>query len=218
MIRAGMLLTFTFATYAQVVAPQLGLIPDGAALRSVAGIPAAAAVGSQIPFARTLTQTIIAPSQAFALAIDANTGEVLQVTSGGAATPIPGVPLKPSLIQFSPQGSVAVLLYPANSQAQIVLGLPGIPTLRAVDLSFIDFGPTTLAITDDGLILAGGWPGIVYEFAPAGIAGLPVNSKTRSGLPRWPYRREASNETALVSSGLPRLVRGARLRPGEDHH
>jgi hypothetical protein len=176
MIRPVLLLIFTAATYGQIIAPQLGLIPDGGALRPVAGIPAAAAIGSPIPATRNLSQTIIAPTQTFALSFDANTGEVLVVTSGGVATPIPGIGPTPSLIQFSPQGSAVVLLYPATSQATIILGLPGIPTLRDVDLSFIDFAPTTLAVSDDGMFLAGGWPGIVYQFAPTGIAGLPVNS------------------------------------------
>jgi hypothetical protein len=119
----------------------------------------------------------VAPSQAFALSVDAGSGAVLVVTSDGATTPLPGVSQKPALIQFSSQGSAVVLLNAAIRHVQIVTGLPSSPVVREVDVSFVATPPSTLAVSDNGLYLAAGYPGIVYQFSPAGIAGLPVNSQ-----------------------------------------
>lgn len=175
-MRAAMLATFALAAYAQIAAPQLGFIPDGATLRPVAGIPASAIVGSPIAFTRNISQSVTAPSQGFAIAVDADSGEVLMLTSDGAATPIPNVRSKPDRIQLSPQGSAALLWYSNIRHAQILSGLPGSPSLRDVDLSFTASDPAALAVADDGATLAGSWPGTVIEIAPAGAASLPINS------------------------------------------
>jgi hypothetical protein len=174
MIRAALLFPLAFASYAQIAAPQLGLIPDGAMLRPVAGIPASAIVGSPITFTRNLSQTVTAPSQGFALAVDADSGEVLLVTVDGLATPIPNVASKPDRVQLSPQGSSAVLWYSAARHAQILSGLPANPSLRDVDLSFAASEPAALSVSDDGATLAASLSGTVYEFAPTGPAAFPA--------------------------------------------
>jgi hypothetical protein len=174
MIRAAILLTLAPTSYAQVGAPQLGLVPDAASLRPVAGIPASAVVGSPLAFTRNLTQAVTAPSQTFALAVDADSGEVLLVTS--TAVPIPNTAPKPDRILLSPRGSAAVLWYASVRQALILTGLPGNPSVRDLDLSFATSDPAALALTDDGTTLAGGWPGIVYQFGPNGFAALPVTN------------------------------------------
>jgi hypothetical protein len=198
MIRAGvLLLTLTpILSYAQIGAPQLGLIPDGASLRPVAGIPASAVVGSPLTFTRNLSQVVTAPSQSFALAVDADSGEVLLVNSvTNVATPIPNVAPKPDRILLSPRGSAAVLWYSAVHQALILSGLPGNPSLRDLDLSFAASDPTALAITDDGVTLAGSWSGIVYQFGPNGPAALPVTNS----IPALAYA-PGSSDLALVSA------------------
>jgi hypothetical protein len=170
--------SFVFAlastSFAQVVGPQLGLIPDGSSLRKVAGIPAAAAVGAPVTFSRNLS-LVNASSQGFAVASDADSGLVLIVAPDTSATTLSNVPLKPDLIQLSPRGSAALLWYMAGRHAQILSGLPSNPTARDLDLSFIAAKPTALAVSDDGLTVAVAWPGIVYEFTAAGTAGLPIN-------------------------------------------
>jgi hypothetical protein len=174
MTRAALLFTLAAVGYAQIGAPQLGFIPDGATLRPVAGIPASAVVGSPVAFTRNLSQVVTAPSQSFALAVDADSGEVLLVTGDGVATPIPNVASKPDRVQLSRQGSAAVLWYSAVRHAQILSGLPGNPSVRDVDLSFTTSDPSAFAVTDDGATFAGSWPGTVIEFAANGSAALPV--------------------------------------------
>jgi hypothetical protein len=173
--------SFTFAlasaSFAQVAGPQLGLIPDGSSLRQVAGIPAAAAVGAPVSFARNLS-LVNASSQGFALASDADSGLVLIIAPDTTATTLSNVTLKPDMIQLSPRGSAAALWYISTRHAQILSGLPSSPSVRDLDLSFIPAKPVALAVSDDGLTVAVGWPGIVYEFTAAGTAGLPVSGSS----------------------------------------
>jgi hypothetical protein len=50
-------------TFAQIEAPQLGWIPDGARIRPVYGIPAAAAVGAPIPAGQDFAQIAASPAR-----------------------------------------------------------------------------------------------------------------------------------------------------------
>ena len=193
MIRFVILFALAVTSYAQISVPQLGLVPDGPSLRPVAGIPASAIVGSPLTFNRNLTQAVTAPSQSFAIALDADSGEVLLVTN--TAVPIPNTAPKPDRVLLSPQGSAAVLWYSSVHQALILSGLPNNPSVRDLDLSFAPSDPTALALTDDGITLAGSWPGIVYQFGPNGAAAQPVNSAILA-LGYAP----ASSDLALVSA------------------
>lgn len=176
MIRTAALFLFAVVMYAQtVVAPQLGLIPDGGTLRPVAGISASAAVGSPVTFSRNLTQLVVAPSQAFALAVDTSLRAVVVATPDGSTTLLASIP-KPDTISFSPRGSAAILYYSSVRQALIVTNLPGNPSARDIDLTFAGADPLALAITDDGSALAGSWPGIAYRFDSNGAAGFPSAS------------------------------------------
>ena len=202
------------ASFGQVAGPQLGLIPDGSAVRQVSGIPAAAAVGAPTTFARNLILVNASP-QGFALAADSDSGQVLIVAPGFSATTLSNVTLKPDMIQLSPSGSAAVLWYINGKHAQILSGLPSNPSLRDLDLSFITAKPGALAVTDDGLTVAVSWPGIVYEFTAAGTAGLPVNG-TSVALAFSPGTSDlaiASSTTATIwnSAGITNLASFATL-------
>jgi hypothetical protein len=175
MIRAAILFTLASASFAQITAPQLGLVPDGISLRPVAGIPAAAAIGAPVSFSRNLRQ-VTGSAQGFALAVDADSGQVLVVRTDGSAPSPASVPASPDFLQLGPSGTTAVLYYSANHHAQILSGLPNNLAYRDLDLTFISSSPSILVVTDDSLTVAGSWPGIVYEFTAAGMAGLPVNS------------------------------------------
>jgi hypothetical protein len=78
---------------------------------------------------------------------------------------------------MSPRGSTAALWFAATSHLQIISGLPGAPSVRDVDGTFLGGAPlAALAVSDDGRWLAGAWPGGVYAFGPAGeVNRMPVD-------------------------------------------
>jgi hypothetical protein len=156
-----------------VLAPQVGLVSDGANLRPVAGIAAAAAVGSPITFARTFSQAFAAPSRSFGLGIASDTGELMLLTSSGSATKVPGVSTKPDRIQFSARGTAAVAYFTTTKTVQVIAGLPDSPAVRQVNVSAMG-DPAALAVSDDGQRFAASWIAVTFEFGPSGlIAAYP---------------------------------------------
>ena len=169
------------AALAQVGAPQLGWVPDGARIRPVYGIPAAAAVGAAIPADRDFSRIAVSPARDYVLVSAADTGSVSIYTTERGLTPLDGAGNAPDLILLSPRGSAAALWFSSINQVQVVTGLPDAPAIRQLDASFLGSlagsGPGALAISDDGNRLAGVWPGGVYTFGPnAEVNRLPVEN------------------------------------------
>ena len=175
---------------AQVEAPVLGYLPDGARIRPVYGIPGAATVAPPVDFGRDFGRIAVSPRQDYAIATDASSGQVLIAMPGGSAHALNGAGENPDVIRISPGGSAAVLWFSATHRAQIVSGLPGSPAIREIDAGFATsrFGetgsadmPLTLAVSDDGQWLAGAWARGVYAIGPnSEVRNLPVYEVPRA--------------------------------------
>jgi hypothetical protein len=162
--------------WAQIGGPSLGLVPDGAQVRAMYGMPAAGAVGAVISGGRSLANIAISPAQNYAVATGTDDGATLLVLPSGAVSPIAGAAVNASRIVVSPQGSVAALWVPAGSQIQILSGLPGAATIRSINATA--FGePTAFAVSDDGEV-AGSWADGVRVFGTDGsVNPVPVNER-----------------------------------------
>jgi WD40 repeat protein len=154
--------TYTL-TAATVRAPVAGYVYDPAAqaLRPIEGIPGAALVGGIVDAGVPLAAAEVAGDQNFAVAVDAESGDVLLLAlNGGAPSPTrlfgrlsdgSGAPR----IVLSESGRSAAVI--DGTWAQIVTGLPGRPTVTRV---LHDDGLSSMsafALSDDGeLLLAAG--------------------------------------------------------------
>jgi hypothetical protein len=162
---------------APIGAPALGFVPEGFHVRTMQGIPAAGAIGPILETGRNLALITISPRQNYILATDAETGEVVLVTPSGATSVVPGAVASPDSITMSPSGSSAVLWFNSTNRAQIVSGLPGSPSIREIDASFIGASPSAVAVSDDGNWLAIGSLSAtgVYVFANSGsLSTIPL--------------------------------------------
>jgi hypothetical protein len=167
-------LSISSAAFAQVGGPILGYVPEGAAIRSLYGLPAAGAIGGLIDAGRDFAQIAISPQQNFAIAADSS-GEVLLVTpgtkSGAGLTAISGAGANPNVIAISPGGGSAALWFSSVQHIQVVTGLPDSPSVRTIDASFLNASPSAIAVSDDGqwavgLWAAGNQQAGVYAFGP----------------------------------------------------
>jgi hypothetical protein len=161
---------------AQVRGPVMGYLPDNGALRTLYGIPAAGWVGDPIAPDRALSLIEMSPDQSLALAIAADTGALMLLTSAtGVTAHVNGAASGADRIVFSPSGTVAALWFSASGHIQIVSGFAAAPTVRDIDASFLGGDPAGLAVSDDGQWVAGAWSSNVYALGPAGgAAALPV--------------------------------------------
>lgn len=165
------------SAFAQVGAPQLGWIPDGPAIRPVYGIPAAAAVGAPIPADQDFSRIAASPARNYVLLAAADTGAVLVYTPEHGFIPLVGAGSAPDSVVLSPRGSSAALWFSSLNRVQVVTGLPDAPSVRQMDVPFVESAPGALAISDDGAWLAGTWTSGVYAFGPAGqVNRLPLES------------------------------------------
>ncbi len=178
----GVLLLIAFAglsaaAYAQLQAPVLGLIPDGASIRNVNGIAASGAVGASMATNRALANVTVLGNQQAALATAADTGDLLLVLTSGdgsiaQASPILGAASGASRIVASPNGTAAVQWIPATSHLQVLSGLPSAATVSLdIDASPLGGVPGALAVSDNGQWIVGAWSQGVFAI---GLAGQPV--------------------------------------------
>jgi hypothetical protein len=164
------------SAWAQLSAPVLGYIPDGAKLRPVYGIPAAAAVMPVLDSGRELGRAAVSPRQDYVLASAADSGEVGIVRPGQSFRSLTGAYVSPDLIGISPNGSAAALYFSSSHHFQIVKGLPDSPEIREVDATFLGDAPVALAIADDAQWLVGAWALGVHAFGPHGdVNRLPLD-------------------------------------------
>ena len=174
----NLLLLFCAASgaWAQIGGPSLGLVPDGAQVRAMYGMPAAGAVGAGISGGHSFANIAISPAQNYAIATLTDDGSTALVLPSGAVSPIAGAAANASRIVVSPQGAVAALWVAASSQLQVLSGLPGAATIRSINATV--FGePTAFAVSDDGAV-AGSWADGVRVFGTDGsVSPVSVNER-----------------------------------------
>lgn len=176
MRRSVLLLIASSGAWAQVAGPSLGLVPDGAQIRTMYGMPAAGAVGAVISGATSLANIVISPAQNYAIATSADDGSTVLVLAAGTVSPIPGAAANASRIVVSPQGSTAALWLPASSHFEVLTGLPGTATMRDIDATA--FGqPIAFAVSDSGQV-AGSWADGLRMFGTDGSV-TPVSISGR---------------------------------------
>jgi len=171
-------LGFAGAALAQVGVPQLGWVPDGASIRPVYGIPAAAAIGAAISSDQGFARIAPSPARSYVLVSSAADGVVSVYTPEHGLIPLQDAGIAPDFLILSPRGSSAALWFSSIHQVQLVTGLPDAPTIRQVEASFLGPTPAALAISDDGAWFAGAWPGGVYALGPNGeVNRLPIEDR-----------------------------------------
>jgi hypothetical protein len=168
---------------AQVGAPQLGWVPDGARIRPVYGMSAAAAVGAVVPSDQDFSRIAASPARNYVLVSSAATGIVSVYTPEHGLVAVDGAGAAPDSFVLSPRGSAAALWFASISQVQVVTGLPDAPSIRQIDASLASSSaasaPVALAVSDDGAWVAGSSGTSVYVFGPNGeVNSLPVGSVT----------------------------------------
>jgi hypothetical protein len=163
------------SAFAQVGAPQMGWVPDGARIRPVYGIPSAAAVGAKIPADQDFSQIAASPARNYVLVSAAESGTVSIYTAEHGLVALDGAGSAPDSVVLSPRGSASALWFSTNSEIQVVTGLPDAPSIRRIDVSFLGSAPGALAVSDDGAWIAGTWKSGTYAFGPnSGVSRLPV--------------------------------------------
>jgi hypothetical protein len=163
---------------AQVGAPQLGWVPDGARFRPVYGLPAAAAVGPAILTDQDYSLIAASPGQNYVLVSAAQTGAVGIYTPEHGLVPLKDAGVAPDLLVLSPRGSAAAIWFFSINQVQLVTGMPDAPTIRQVDASFLG-SPSALALSDDGAWFAGTFSAGTFAFGPDGeVNRMPVENVT----------------------------------------
>ena len=178
-LTAVLVLTASASAWAQVEAPVFGYLPDGTHLRPVFGIPASASIGAAADFGRDFARIAVSPRQDLAIVAAADTGAVFVASAAGTMTPIAGADANPDRIFLSPRGSAALLWNASNGRLQIVTGLPGSPSVRNADATFLNTLPHAFAVSDDGQFAAGAFADGVWLFGPQGQA-TPLPSQERA--------------------------------------
>ena len=177
MRRSAIFFALAGAAWAQVQGPVMGYLPDGGALRTMSGIPAAGFVGVTIPAGGAFSRIEVSPDQTQALAVVAETGAVVLYTiASGTSVPVQGVASAPDRIVFSPSGTAAGLWFSSTRHFQLLNRLAATPAIHEIDFSFTLSDPTSLAVSDDGQWMVGAWPFSTYAVGPSGYAiVLPVS-------------------------------------------
>jgi hypothetical protein len=192
------------AAFAQVGGPLLGYVPEGAAIRSMYGLPAAGAIGGLVNTGHNFSQITISPQQNFAIATDASSGEVMIVKFGSTAAAIAGATANPNMLAISPSGTSAALWFPALNHLQIVTGLPDSPSVATIDASFLNASPSSIAITDDGQWAVGIFSAGVYAFGPSAQV-IPL--QTDPGIIALAFFHNSHN-LALATAARATLITG----------
>jgi len=159
---------FCGAALAQVGGPFLGLVPEGTQIRPMYGLPAAGAIGAAFHSGRAFSLVAVSPQQNFAVAVAADTGELLIVKPGASIMALNVTETNPSALVASPHGTAAAAWFPLSGHLIALSGLPDSPQVSVIDVSFLNASPLSIAISDDGQWAAGLWGAGVYTFASSG--------------------------------------------------
>jgi hypothetical protein len=184
---------------ANFAAPSLGFIwdPAASAIRTMPGVPGAAAIGGGVELGFTPRAAAVSPRQDFALAASSEDGQVRIVPLNGEArgAAVSGALHSPDRMLFSPSGHTALLYSQSAPQLQILSGLPANPVAQNVDASAMASTPAPLAISDDGALLLadrGGSAWLLAPDSPPAALGLPAAAAS--------FRRR-SRDALLLSPG-----------------
>ncbi len=200
-------------TGSAVRGPWLGLVFDEAArsVRPVLGLPGAATLGAALKAPFALERAVAAHRAAFALGVDGRDGAVILITGAGARK-LRGVAAAPGEIVFSPSASTAALYYGDRDVIEVVRGLPEHPEVAgSLDAAVLPGPLSALAVSDDGLVLAGCQAGpdsaVVYRFRLRRQSGAVLSGRRVAAI-----AFVGSSEDALVADAAAHLV--YRLRNG----
>jgi hypothetical protein len=185
-VLAAIAATVVAAFGADISGPLTGYVFDSTSriVRPVLGIPGAATLGDGLNLGFDVTMAAIAPKQDYLLAVDTD-GQVWLVRLGaGTADRLDTLHGTPERINFSPNGSAALLIQ--GGTADVFTGLPGSPALaRTVALNGIptssdfavsDDGSAVLAAASDAVSVAGSsaeWRSLSGAGADARVAFSP---------------------------------------------
>ncbi len=165
-----------------VSTPVVGWLPEGAEIRPMNGLPAAAFLGPAVSTGHLLGVIAVSPAQNYVLATATDTRQVLLIVPGVSAAPL-NVPLNPDQIVISPAGSAAALWYGSpggtTAQVEIVSGLPASPAISQISLGNFT-APTSLAVSDDGQWFAAASSSGAYVWGSSG-SPQPVYSGSDAG-------------------------------------
>ncbi len=179
MMRAVLFLIASTGAWAQIAGPSLGLVPDGAQVRAMYGMPAAGAVGAVISGGRELSNIAISPAQNYAIATATDDSSTVLVLASGTVSPIAGAAANAARIVVSPQGSTAALWLPASSRIEVLSGLPGTATIRDIDVTV--FGQSAGFAVSDGGLVAASWTDGVRVFGTDGsISPITIGERVLS--------------------------------------
>ncbi len=166
------------AAWGQIGAPLLGYVPDGAVIRPVSGIPAAAAVAPGLDLKQNFARMTASPAHDYVLVTAQDAGTVSVYTPALGLTPLIGAGIAPQMVVTSPRGSAAVLWFSPLNHAQLVTGLPNAPAIRPINAAFLRTPPSSVAISDDGNWLAVSTSAGLYLWGPVGqMNRLPVTEQ-----------------------------------------
>lgn len=133
--------------------PRLGYgFQAGEGIRSILGLPGAARWSSPIPGTAGFTNVVFAAGRNFALAVHAQTREVMLLSGLSdslSVSAIEAIPPGPDRLLLSPSGTAAALLYAPAGKLIVLQGLPQSPSI-AWDLSLagLPVNWTSFSVTD----------------------------------------------------------------------
>jgi hypothetical protein len=198
------------SVWAQVSSPLLGWLPEGSEIRPIHGLPAAALLGSPVSTGHKLRNTTVSPAQNYALATDAQTGQVLLILPGRSVTAL-NVPSAPDLIATSPRGTSAILWYSNASALTVVSNLPSAPAIRQIDST----APVSaIAVSDDGQTVAAASAMGVLEWGADGSSGQVYPGADAAAIAFFPGRSDLAIATstqllAITGSSTNVLLQGS---------
>jgi hypothetical protein len=197
--------------------PVAGYVFDNGAqaVRPVLGIPGASTVGSAISAGYSFKAAYVAPRQDsfFGVAADGSTHFFAIAAGAVSEQAIDGLIASPERIVFSPSGTAAALY--ANSQAQIVTGLPGAPALAgtmALSETTARRGRRTapsMAVSDDGAYILAALNGAVQLASQNGVVRPAVQTGPDAVMAFAPGGHDAAVAARGTGAILIRDVPGA---------
>ena len=138
-------------------APTLGFVFDRVAggLRSINGFPGGAYLSALFEADGNFSSLVLAPRQDFALGIRVRDSQLYLINPAGtpAGVPVGDLGWIPEQIALSPSGQNAVLA-DSSGRIQFLTGLPDSPALSNESDFSAPAAPQSIAISDDGLVLA----------------------------------------------------------------
>jgi hypothetical protein len=193
-----------------VMGPVLGHFYDSASrrLEPIYGIVGSASLGAELPSLKGAIVEV-APSQDYALAVSAETGQLSQLNlsdTGWVAMPLGDTIPGADRIAISANSASALVFSSASRHAQVVTGLPGTATISGeLDFSALGGPIGMMAVNDTGeiaLVSVGDGAMTVYAVQSKSAPAAVYRANSVSGLA---FLR-GSSDALMTSSAENRLV------------